>query len=80
MTPAFGNLTTEKPEGYKQAVVVQLNGTVSKLCQKVKIDKCIQLINCYEVNIITYANHGLNMARLKPYETFNSFFDAEIEL
>ena len=29
---------------------------------------------------MTYAEHGLNMARLPPSQTFDSFFDAEIDL
>ena len=32
------------------------------------------------VDIQSYVEHGLNMAQLKPSETFDSFFDAEVEL
>ena len=79
-SPSLGNLSSEKPEGFKRIMAVQLNGTATKFRREVKVDQCTQLINRYDVDVMTYTEHGLNMARFKPSETFCSFFDSEIEL
>ena len=61
-------------------MAVQLNGVATKLRREIKVDQCTQLINKYDIDVMTYAEHGLNMARFKPSETFCSFFNAGIEL
>ena len=42
--PALGNLETEKPEGYDRFMMVQLNGTATKVRRELKVDQCGRLI------------------------------------
>ncbi len=35
----------------------------------------MRLLNRYNVDLMTYAEHGLNMARLPLSKTFDSLFD-----
>ncbi len=73
-SPALGRLSTDKPEEFKRFMVTQLNGASMALLREIKIDQCTQLIKKYDVDVMTYGEHGLNMGRFKPSETFDSFF------
>ena len=44
------------------------------------MEQCTALINKYNINIMSYLEHGLNMAEFKASEIFDSLFDAEIDL
>ena len=78
--PSLGSLELCKPEGHHQVMVTQLNGCATWLVREVKVEQCTRLLNRYDVDLMTYAEHELNMARLPPSKTFNSFFNAEIDL
>ena len=73
-TPALGRLSIDKPEGFKHFMVTQLNSALTALLWEIKVNQCTHLINQYDVNVMTYAEHGLNMGQFKPSETFDSFF------
>ena len=78
--PSLGDLPTEKPMGFRRFMMTQLNGMATPAIRASKVARSVALINKYEVDIQSYVEHGLNMARLKPSETFASFFEAEVEL
>jgi len=46
----------------------------------VKVEQCTRLINRYDIDLLTFADHGLNMGQFPPSQTFDSFFQTEIEL
>jgi len=46
----------------------------------VKVEQYTRLINIYDVDVMTFAEHGLNMGQFPPSHTFDSFFQTEIEL
>ena len=79
-SPSLGSLEFNKPEGYNRMMVTQLNGCATRMIREVKVEQCTQLLNRYDIDLMTHAEHGLNMARLPPSKTFDSFFDAEIDL
>ena len=79
-SPSLGSLELIKPEGYNRVMTTQVNGCATKMIREVKVEQCTRLLNRYDVDLMTYAEHGLNMARLPPSQTFDSFFDAEIDL
>jgi len=79
-TSALGDLSMDKPEGHQRFMSLQLNGTATKLIREVKVEQCTRLINKYDIDMISFAEHGLNMGRFPPSQTFNSFFQAETEL
>ena len=60
--------------------MTQLNGMATPAIRASKIAQSTALINKYEVDIQSYVEHGLNMAQLKPSKTFDSFFEAEVEM
>ena len=44
------------------------------------MEQCTRLINRYDIDVMTFAEHGLNMGQFPPSQTFDSFFQTEIEL
>ena len=76
----LGDLETEKPEGYRRFMTVQLNGVATKSIREVKIEQMTALINRYDIDMVSYIEHGPNMGFYKPSETFDTFFDAEVDL
>ena len=78
--PALGRLPVDKPEGYQRLMTTQLNGTATKLIRDVKVEQYTRLINHYDIDLMTFAEHGLNMGQFPPSQTFDSFFQAEIEM
>ena len=78
--PSLGELPMKKPDGFRRFMATQLNGTATPAIRKAKIEQCTQLINKYDVDVQSYVEHGLNMAHFKASQTFDSFFEAEVEL
>ena len=76
----LGCIKTEKPEGYRRFLSLQMNGASSKGTREVKVEQTISLINRYDVDMVSYQEHGLNMAHFKSSETFDTFFEAEVKL
>ena len=60
--------------------MLQLNGVSLKATREVNVKQTTALINRYDVDMILYQEHGLNMAHFKPSETFDTFFEAEVKL
>ena len=52
----------------------------TRIVREVKVEQCTRLINRYDVAVMTFAEHGLNMGQCPPSQTFDSFFQTEIEL
>ena len=75
-----GFIETEKPEGYRHSLSLQLNGVSTKVTRDVKVKQTTALINRYDVGMISYQEHGLNMAHFKAPETLDTFFEAEVKL
>ena len=69
-----------KPKGYRRFLSLQMNGASSKGTREVKVEQTISLINRYDVDMVSYQEHGLNMAHFKSSETFDTFFEAEVKL
>ena len=80
LAPSLGDLPTEKPDGYRRFMAVQLNGTATPAIRAVKVEQCTALINKYDVDVMSYLEHGLNMAHFKSSKTFDSFFESEVQL
>ena len=78
--PGLGKLQVEKPEGYHRLMSVQLNGMATRIVRDVKVEQITCLINRYDVDLLTFTEHGLNMGQFPPSQTFDSFFQTEIEL
>jgi len=76
----LGSLETQKPEGYRRFMSTQLNGTATKAIRDVKIEQTTNLINRYDVDMLSYQEHGLNMGFFPSSQTFDSFFEAEVKL
>ena len=76
----LGDLVTKKPDGYRQFMATRLNVTATPRIRVVKVAQCMALINKYDVDVMSYLEHGLNMPLFKSSKTFDSFFDSEVEL
>ena len=78
--PSLGTTESCKLKGYNRMVATQLNGCATRMVREVKVKQCTRLLIRYDVNLMTHAEHSLNMAQLPPSQTFDSFFDTEIDL
>jgi len=72
--PGLGRLQVEKPEGYHRFISVQLNRMATRIIREVKVEQCTRLINKYDIDTLTFAEHGLNMGQIPPSQTFESSF------
>ena len=59
-------------------MATQLNGTATPGIRAVT--QCTALINKYDVDVMSYLEHGLNVPFFKSSKTFDSVFDSEVEL
>ena len=51
MVSSLGNLSTEKPDGYKWIMYTQLNGISTDMRHKTKVEQSTILINAYNINV-----------------------------
>ncbi len=58
----------------------QLNGMSTKGVQDTKVEQITSLINKYDVDMVSYQEHGLNMSYFPASQTFDTFFEAEVQL
>ena len=58
----------------------QLNGMSTKGVRDTKVEQITSLINKYDVNMVSYQEHGLNMSHFPALQTFYTFFEAELQL
>ena len=71
--PALGSLVTEKQEEYFRFLGAQVNGLSSKMARAVKTLQLTELINRYDVDMITMQEPGVNWSNLPPSHNLTSF-------